>query len=78
MDAVSFKAIDSNVGVVALENNRGNRCAVITEFILENEQLLRGKQIVGAFPDNLDREFKNVTNVIKALDLEYRQFDYPN
>ncbi len=78
LDAVSFKAIDSNVGVVALENNRGNRCAEITEFILENEQLLRGKQIVGAFPDNLDREFKNVTNVIKALDLEYRQFDYPN
>lgn len=67
IDAISLKSINCDIGVVALENPTD-----IPEFIIENEEFIRGKKVclVSAKGEKIEK----VDNLLEVLGIEYDYF----
>lgn len=78
LDAVSFRSIDSNIGVIGLGSNHDNKSRVLANYIIENEECLKGKQVLLALEN--DREgnetMEKLTGLLDMLELKNGIFDY--
>ena len=79
LDAVSFRAVDENIGVIALEEGEKDKVGSLEGYVLRNEYELQSKEVVLALRDN--DEGKQVADRLKllldAFEIETEAFDYP-
>lgn len=79
LDAVSFRTIESNIGLIALASNN-KKTNDLFKYIIENEQNLKEKQVVLALPnDRYGHEMtRELINLLDALELKHQVFNYPS
>lgn len=77
-DSLSFREVDKNIGFIALTGS--NRTKKVSQYLLENEDVIRNKSILLALDNDVagERAKNKISSVLDLMNKEYQTFLYPN